>query len=221
MHLIGLFKGKYGRGLRGPFQPISCWSRMAAVDLLCMLMFRPVLTGQTSRSPFTSFNPGLVWSDSSDSPLFPTLRYFSCWFTLQLNYFCSHWSQMFTVYCGWLCLSLFLFLSPPHRLAVSCRCFFPFNQGSPHLFLLLLLLPSSSAQSGCCVSSDASGGGQPFVSVAGGNLQTALCQEGHRTRQPHLQILRPSGHCTGPRHTGQSPGTDPKSMNTREVHCVY
>lgn len=44
----------------------------------------------------------------------------------------------------------------------------------------------TSAPSGGSVASDAPGRGQPFITVIGGNLQTALRQEGHRTRQPYI-----------------------------------
>lgn len=70
-----------------------------------------------------------------------------------------------------------------------------------------LLCPLCSAAGGGGVPADAAGGGQPFIPVPGGDLQTALCQEGHRARQPHLALLRPAGHGAGSGHTGQSPGT--------------
>lgn len=65
-----------------------------------------------------------------------------------------------------------------------------------------------SAPSGGGVPSDAAGRGQPLVSVSGGDLQAALRQEGHRARQPHLEILRSSGYRASSRHAGQPPGME-------------
>lgn len=50
----------------------------------------------------------------------------------------------------------------------------------PHIASDLSASPCAcSAPSGGSVASDAAGGGQPFVSLPGGNLQAALRQEGH------------------------------------------
>lgn len=70
-----------------------------------------------------------------------------------------------------------------------------------------------SAAGGGGVPADAAGGGQPLVPVAGGDLQTALRQEGHRARQPHLALLRPAGHGAGAGHAGQSPGTSARGFH--------
>lgn len=84
---------------------------------------------------------------------------------------------MFTVYMSlmWLYLPLlFLFLSFTFTLSPPSAL-----PSLPHL-LPVSSLHLSSAPSGGSVASDAASRGQPFISVTGGNLQTALRQEGNR-----------------------------------------
>ena len=128
------------------------------------------------------------------------------WFTLwQKQGLCN---QLFTVcvfsspFPSFPITALSFFFSAPTALPLPL--FFPtcvLSSSSPSLHI-------SSAPSGGSVASDAAGRGQPFISVTGGNLQTTLRQEGHRTWQPHFQILRSSGNCAGQRHTGQPPGME-------------
>lgn len=176
-------------------------------------MFRLLSLG----NPCTAFYllwPCLVLLQCS---CFLTLEYFSCRFrsvvyavvkqcllasaAKRLQFVC-HWltvvfvSPYFLPYYN----SLHLIYSVCSPLPISFpTCILSSSSASLHL---------SSAPSGGSVASDAAGRGQPFVSVTGGNLQTTLCQEGHRTRQPHFQILWSSGHCAGQRHTGQPPGME-------------
>lgn len=68
--------------------------------------------------------------------------------------------------------------------------------------------PPASAASRGGVPTDAPRGRQPLFPFARGDLQAALCQEGHRARQPHLPLLRQTGHGAGTRDPSQPPGTE-------------
>lgn len=117
------------------------------------------------------------------------------WFytVVKQELFAHKCSQMFTAYVSLTCLFPPLCYLPPST-TLSSSFFFGFPyiplppSASPlpisfsHLCpIFFLSLHLSSAPSGGSVASDAASRGQPFISVTGGNLQTALCQEGHRT----------------------------------------
>lgn len=166
--------------------------------------------------PFTFFDPAWCWELTRlQCSCLPILEYFSCRFrsvvyTVVKQGLCS---QMFTVcvfsspFPSFLITALFFFFSAPTALPLPF--YFPtciLSSSSPSLHI-------SSTPSGGSVASDAAGRRQPFITVTGGNLQTTLRQEGHRTWQPHFQILRSSGDCAGQRHAGQPPGMEMVIVN--------